>query len=129
MSQCEAALSPIHSAAPVKTALGPPALAVLVEAAIVPIHSATLAETALGPIHGAVLRRSPSPALPVVEPAVGRLLGDMIGNQVGAASNMSAEAALVHLCDLRGVHPNRPSEEHQNVVKHLVNTTPINARL
>ena len=32
-----------------------------------------------------------------------------------------------HLCDLRGVHPNRPSEEQQNVVKrhqiffHLVN--------
>ena len=90
----EAALGPIHSAALVKTALGPPALAVLVDAALGPIHSAALVETAVGPIHGAVLRRSPSPALPV-EPAFGRLLGDAIGNQVGVASDVPAEAALV----------------------------------
>jgi hypothetical protein len=90
----EAALGPIHSAALVETALGPPALAVLVDAALGPIHSAALVETALGPIHGAVLRHSHSPALPV-EPAFVRLLGNAIGNQVGAASDVPAEAALV----------------------------------
>ena len=59
-SPCGAALSVL-----VEAALGPAVVAVLVEAALGPIHSAAPVETALGPIHDAVLRRSPSPALPV----------------------------------------------------------------
>ena len=66
----------------------------LADAALGPIHSAVLVKTALRPIHGAVLCRLPSPALPV-EPAFGRLLGDAIRNQVGAASDVPTKAALV----------------------------------
>ena len=64
----EAALGRIHSPTLVKTALRPPALAVLVDAALGLIHSVVLVKTVLYPIHGAVLRRSPTPTLPV-EPA------------------------------------------------------------
>ena len=80
----------------VEATLGPTALIVLVEAAFGLIHSAVLVETALGPIHGTVLSRLPSPTLPV-KAAFGRILGNTIINQVGAASDVPVKALLVNV--------------------------------
>ena len=72
------------------------ALTVLVQAALGSIHSKALVKRALGPIYGEVLGRSPLPALPV-EAVFGRLLGNVIGNQVGAAFDVSVKVELVNV--------------------------------
>ena len=94
-SPCGAALSVL-----VEAALGPAVLAVLVEAALGPIHSAAPVETALGPIHDAVLRRSPSPALPV-EPAFG---GARLDPQ-GGTSRDGTRPACACRAGRRGARP------------------------
>ena len=66
----------------------------LVKAALNPIHSTSLVEMTLVPIHGAVLNHSPLPTFPA-KAVFGRLLGNAIHNQVGAASNVPVKTLLV----------------------------------